>query len=400
MGKVKVESMGLSEFLAFLQGRKVAPYKGECLWGVKETQSFVNGFMDKDSSHSLGLFVFNGEYLVDGLSRAITISLILKSLGLGAPTIEKKWSKDEIFRLKENYEAVRRCVSFFERDAFLSSFLNGSSVTVLTVDDLYDAFCFFSVSTERGKALEPTDLLKAYHLCSMRKGSEEEKLSVVSRWESIGKERLLSLFKLWHPIRHWAKNETVPPFSSEDVGVFEGVEEDCGYPFAQAVKSSPFSLTDEIINGKRFFEMCFHYISLQDELNALVGEALPGTLGRVRFDIPSESCAYDSFLSLSLLMADRFGMESLPKALPVIFKFSFAPRLEDNSLSRERMDRHVLSEGSIFFVVKNALSPYDVYSYPLKDRLSGMRNVVMRKKGPVRNIDFDRDFAFWLGEGR
>lgn len=47
-------------------------------------------------------------------------------------------------------------------------------------------------------------------------------------------------------------------------------------------------------------------------------------------------------------------------------------------------------------VIRYASDVEEVLAYNLALRLDGMKNIVFRTKGPVRDIDFDRDFDIFL----
>lgn len=397
MGFIKVNKITALEFLKRQNDRKLPSFK-RYTWNEKTSEQLIediNKEVDK-SSYSLGEIVYVKDELIDGSSRLITLALIAKALGLEYPEIERRWSVDEVKRLKANNEAIKRALSFVDLDEFRRFFTNSLFLTVIELEKLEDSFSFFDDGIERGVVLDPSDILKAYHLCSMRDKSEGEKLEACAKWESIGRDRLSQLLRVWHPLYYWRRSLPAPPFSMKELSSFEGVSEDDDYPYLKRMKS--FELDSLIINGQNFFNRCFYYERLLNELLELINHRFPSLFSNIDFSLPSESSCFDLFLSLSLLMIDRFGSLSCEKALPIIFKYSFSLRLEDSSVSIDRINKHILDSESIFPTILYSLSPYDVYTYDLSTKLQDMRNIALRGSKPVRAIDFSEDFKRYINE--
>ena len=92
---------------------------------------------------------------------------------------------------------------------------------------LDEAFQLFDSSNNRGKALYPTDLLKAYHLRELT-GNEEKKLEMVELWENIKPEHIYILFSdYFYRIKQWSRNNPVEDvgFMNNDIDLFKGVSE-------------------------------------------------------------------------------------------------------------------------------------------------------------------------------
>ena len=106
-------------------------------------------------------------------------------------------------------------------------FLSNCTVQVLELANLDEAFQLFDSSNNRGKALYPTDLLKAFHLREL-KGTEERKLEMVELWENIQPSHIHTLFSEYlFRIKQWSKNKNVSDlgFSNNDIDLFKGVSE-------------------------------------------------------------------------------------------------------------------------------------------------------------------------------
>lgn len=397
MGSIRISKIRALDFLSLMKSRKLPSYKNYS-WDEKNSELLVEDINKalKSTSYMLGEVVFVSDELLDGVGRLITLSLIAKALGLAYPSICRRWTPDEARRVKSSYSMVQRALAFTDIAEFRRFFSDSLYLNMIELESIEDSFSFFDDGDARGVALEPSDILKAYHLCSMREKSEGEKLSVSAKWESIGRERLHLLLRVWHPLYFWTRALPSPAFSLKGLSSFEGVEESLAYPYVKRLKVH--ELNSEIVNGDLFFKRCFYYEKELGELLSIIEKKYPSLFDNVDFSLPSESSCFDLFLSLSLLMLDRFGPECAGKALSAIFKFSFALRLEDSSVSLDRINKFILSSESILPVILYSKSPYDVYSFDLKNRLCDMRNIAMHISGPVKAIDFDEDFKRWINE--
>jgi len=153
-----------------------------------------------------------------------------------------------------------------------------------------EAFQLFDSQNARGKALEPYDLLKAFHLREMDFDSEDDRTKCVECWETSVDNGTLKpilgnhLFK----IRKWSKNERKYDFTKDEIEEFKGISlhQKQQYPYESAMRmldgfvdnaqndkflrnlqvaqTFPFQITTPIINGKRFFEYVDFYITQRE----------------------------------------------------------------------------------------------------------------------------------------
>ncbi len=398
MGKIQVRNLCVRDFLSYQKDKKLPQFKVRYTWNERNTETLIKDINEAagKGSYSIGIAVYVRGECVDGLGRLITLSLISKALGMPYPDLERRWTARELKTLKANYLAVKRALSFSDQNQFPSFFLECTYITLVEIEEMRDSFSFFDSGSERGVSLDPADLLKAYHLCSMRECNEGEKLRVIAEWEGIGKDRLASLFSIWHPLLYWTKGVYAPPLSFQSLSAFEGIEENLDYPFVKALKSTQQSLVSCILNGKPFFERCFYYQRMKEELESIISLSFPSLMRNISSDSPSDISCFELFESLSLLMLDRFGKEAVRISLPVLFRFAFSLRLKDSSVPWDKINRHILSPQSILPSILYSMSPYDVYSYDFRKELGDMRNVAFHEKGPVKLIDWDNDFERWL----
>lgn len=193
-----------------------------------------------------------------------------------------------------------------ERDEFARFLFESCEVVVLSLPRIDEAFQMFDAQNTRGRALDPTDLLKAFHLREMESDAvpRETTLRMVALWESIKPAEISTLFaELLHPIRCWASGRPVPDggFRVSDVDQFKGVRqgdpdnehyawarpmlyaknftEDFTQENAPLVRFGaiapveyPHQILQPIINGETFFTFVAHYHRLAT-LNGMLGDA-------------------------------------------------------------------------------------------------------------------------------
>lgn len=396
MGKITVKDINIKELLSNLES--IPSYKSLYTWDGQKTSELVKDIAISKDKYPLGTVIFHKNDLVDGLSRIITFSLIFKALGYEYPNIVKSWSPEELRRIKENWRIIKKSIEGYDKESFKFALLNNAFITVITLDDLSDCFSFFDSGHERGRELDMADILKAYHLVSMRGDSEDDKISTVAKWESFKKDDLLHLFILQSMLWHYLRGEGACPLTKEHAFLFEGVEKDRDYPYVKRVLDTLYCLESPMINGKWFFDHTFHYMYLLKDVLKMTEREIPSVLKKVDLSNPSQERCFDLYLALALFAADRFG-DRTQILLKKIFKYSFAPLLEDLSVTLSKLNEHVLdSKTSLLNVIRYSSDVEEVDSYNLALMLDGMKNISFRKKGPVRDIDFENDFDMWLKE--
>jgi hypothetical protein len=281
------------------------PYK----WTEKNVIQLLEDIFEyvivKNKDYRIGNIILHSENatnnVVDGQQRLTTISLILKILesSFNDLLLNEKFkhtiSKNNIVY---NYRIINQWVSTkFGNDEskktdFKAKILNKCEFVLFTVFHQDEAFQLFDSQNARGKALEPYDLLKAFHLREMDFDSEEDRTRCVDRWETSVENGTLKpilgnhLFK----IRKWSKNEWKYDFTKDEIDEFKGISlhQKQQYPYESAMRmldgfvdnaqndkflrnlqvaqTFPFQITMPIINGKRFFEYVDFYIIQREKL--------------------------------------------------------------------------------------------------------------------------------------
>lgn len=212
----------------------------------------------------------NGEYeIVDGQQRILSFLLLKLFLApnfecrlLGTNFTNKVTQKN----LHDNFTTIREW--FASADANSTKVFNLAlqeilEVVVIIVNKIEEAFQLFDSQNTRGRALYPHDLLKAYHLREIH--DKYEMQQAVVKWESKKPEQIRELFDLYlYPLWNWAKRRKCGNFTTSNIDVYKGIEEDTGYTYARrANKAMPyFLLTEPFISGSDFFEMVDHYMQM------------------------------------------------------------------------------------------------------------------------------------------
>ncbi|WP_149814624.1 DUF262 domain-containing protein [Serinicoccus marinus] len=286
------------------------PYK----WTVRNVAQLID---DVDTfrtygQYRLGTLILHRDArgnlnIVDGQQRFTTFCLIALYLAkhtsadvpdtsaAALPDVGLEISKANV---QDNYTYVSE--SFGSRRGDLSHwaefFLDSCEVVVLTVNHIDEAFQMFDSQNTRGRALYPTDLLKAFHIreMSLEHASPQLRLAMVRLWEEIPPESIHQLFSDYlYKIKRWANGQDVPQqgFSSEHVELFKGIKEAdpsneknrWARPFLYAKNYTddytqenstlirygalsgveyPFQIDHPVLNGETFFLMVRHYYDL------------------------------------------------------------------------------------------------------------------------------------------
>src|SRR5699024_4475503 len=168
--------------------------------------------------------------IVDGQQRYLTFGLIMLALSTRADELAREVSEVLLARMKnieiprrragrsgknlrQNFKHIQQALTEWssnQLNTFTEFFLKECSVVVLEVFDLDAAFQLFDSQNTRGKALFPTDLLKAHHLreFSQTSKSREAILETVQKWDALEPEEIEHLFAaVLFPIKRWTSNQ-------------------------------------------------------------------------------------------------------------------------------------------------------------------------------------------------
>ena len=391
------------------------PYK----WNRKHIRNLFYDLRDAmgKKEYQIGSVILheNDEYLdndgrldiVDGQQRLISISLFLHLLDdlenyKGAKQLLSSAVFGELscYHASENYnewENLTQLVGENHAKDICNFLLENCSVSVITMpqERLSEAFQLFDSQNNRGKSLEPHDLLKAYHL--RKQDSEDEK--IVEKWEKFVEDKDLSLKELFDKhlfrMRRWSRGETgltnkrygsYLRFTEDFIDDFKGVDLNQNFPYLELyrhIENLPMSITMPIIDGSKFFEYIEsahetikeHKDFLNDELgfsDEPEGEeknlAYPeGMLNIYNSSKGRYLKCHNIFLNICLLFADRFGKDELSKEIvETLFIWSYYPRVKSKAIYDATVGNYVAGGRfrqkevqKLFQLLSHAVTPND-----------------------------------------
>lgn len=255
------------------------PYK----WNRKHIRNLFYDLRDamEKKEYQVGSVILhdNNGYLdiVDGQQRLISISLFLHLLEKlenyeGAnQLLGAEFGEISCYHASENYnewENLAQLVGSNQAKGICEFLLENCSISCIVMPEerLSEAFQLFDSQNNRGKSLEPHDLLKAYHL--RQQDSEDEK--IVEKWEQFVEDNDLSLKDLFDKhlfrMRRWSRGETgltnkrygsYLRFTESFIDDFKGVDLSQNFPYLELyrhIENFPMSITMPIIDGSKFFK--------------------------------------------------------------------------------------------------------------------------------------------------
>ena len=403
------------------------PYK----WTEKNVIQLLEDIFEyvivKNKNYRIGNIILHCENrtnnVVDGQQRLTTISLILKKLenSFNDLLINEKFkhniSKNNIVY---NYRIINQWISTkFGNDEskkkdFKTKILNKCEFVLFTVFHQDEAFQLFDSQNARGKALEPYDLLKAFHLREMDFDSEEDRTKCVDSWETSVDNGTLKpilgnhLFK----IRKWSKNERKYDFTKDEIEEFKGISlhQKQQYPYESALRmldgfvensqndkflrnlqvaqTFPFQITSPIINGKRFFEYVDFYIYQREKLFDLDKEDF------IRAEMPEfakfhkEYCygyygwwrsgdekVRNVYENILIAFIDKFGyVDDFENFYKALYKLTYFIRCKNKRITVETIMNSTAQQ--VFRIINDSVSPDTFKNYQYKTYNIDTNNLV------------------------
>lgn len=425
------------------------PYK----WTLRNADQLLGDiwrFRDSDA-YRLGTVILHGRDIVDGQQRYLTLALLLLALldetdrdragraerfealrGLTMPTHGMRVTQ---VNLQENFQHFRQMLRTWppeDREELLDRVLDRCEVVVLRLSELDAAFQMFDSQNTRGRALFPTDLLKAFHIREMGGPTVSGGLrgEMVALWESIPPESINALFSDYlFRIRRWSNGQNVPSqgFATRHVDMFKGIREgdaanalnrwSMPYLYAKNFTDDfeaendtlirygalrkveyPFQIDQPVINGETFFELVSHYYRLglaiglfpDDSLAPIEGDKAPFAPGTMK-ELADLRGSLDQFRKdrrfdfvvnliecLVMYYLDRFDGQNLSRALRVFLRSAMGLRAEMQQLQWITVDHYALGRHprgallaeNLFDEIRQALRPSDFLLRPLTPKPS------------------------------
>ena len=292
--------------------------------------------------------------VVDGQQRII--SLLLMKLVLEDKvecTILRKGFSSRITQrnIRDNYIFVKEYFSLRKeaREKFIEAFEKILEVVVVCVEKISEAFQLFDSQNNRGKSLDPHDLLKAYHLREMKNDMYEMKHAVI-KWEAQNVLEIRELFDGYlFPVWNWSRCIKSKPFTEKEIDTYKGVEETSTYTYAKRVnKAMPyFQITEPFVAGRDFFEMVDYYIRLIRDIKAEMGENTYSDIREVLENKKHNSTGFlyakNLFYCALLFYYDKFHNfdELIVKKL---FTWAFMIRVDMQLLGKDTINKYAVGD--------------------------------------------------------
>jgi len=368
MGMIKFSVKSISDVLQN-SSLKIPEYQRPYKW---ERRHIRNLFYDireaidnKKSEYRIGSIILHNKNaanidIVDGQQRLISISLLLycidkDDLPEGAKNLLKgSYIGISQIHAKENFEEWRYLCSLVSKkdiDVIINFIKNRCKVSVIEMPSecLAEAFQLFDSQNNRGKALEPHDLLKAYHLRAIENPSER----TVENWERFVDDKELSLRDLFDKhlfrIRRWVNGDTglnqkkygsELKFTERFIDDFKGVSiQNTSYPYLKLYQelhkngiAFPNSICMPIINGNAFFNFIeFSYALFKNYFyeNSIVDNFVSNEIKDLVYSKKSKySRNINLYVNLLATFIDRFGTDKLDReTCEKVFVWAFYPRV-------------------------------------------------------------------------
>ena len=292
--------------------------------------------------------------IVDGQQRLISISLLLHLLDYvnnyegATQLLSTEFGELSCYHASENYnewQNLTRLVGEKQTKNICEFLLEKCSISCIIMPEerLAEAFQLFDSQNNRGKSLEPHDLLKAYHL--RQQDSEDEK--IVEKWEQFVEDNDLSLKDLFDKhlfrMRRWSRGETgltnkrygsYLRFTEDFIDDFKGVDLSKDFPYLELyrhIENFPMSITMPIIDGSKFFEYIESvHQTIRDHIDFLnkqlgmsnnpeskqnVSDYPDGMLKIYNSSKGRYLKCHNLFLNICSLFAERFGKDELSKEI-------------------------------------------------------------------------------------
>ena len=395
------------------EGLRIPSYQRPYKWNRKHIRNLFYDLRDAmgKKEYQIGSVILheNDGYLdiVDGQQRLISISLFLHLLdslenykGANQLLSAEEFGELSCYHASENYnewENLTQLVGENQSKDICNFLLENCSVSVITMpqERLSEAFQLFDSQNNRGKSLEPHDLLKAYHL--RKQYSEDEK--IVEKWEQFVEDKDLSLKELFDKhlfrMRRWSRGETgltnkrygsYLRFTEDFIDDFKGVDLNQNFPYLELyrhIEKLPMSISMPIIDGSKFFEyiesahetikehkdflneeLGFSDIPEGEEKNLVYPE---GMLNIYNSSKGRYLKCHNIFLNICSLFADRFGKDELSKEIvETLFIWSYYPRVKSKAIYDATVGKYAAGGSfrqketqKLFQLLSHAVTPND-----------------------------------------
>ena len=350
----------------------IPPYQRPYKWSIRNMEELLsdisNAITDSKKysvfKYRIGTVILHNDgnelNIVDGQQRIISLNLLNLYLDnkFKCSVMNKQFTnKISQTNIHTNFMFVWEWFSLkpdTEKTKFLEAMSNVLEVVVIQVDEISEAFQLFDSQNTRGKALEPHDLLKAYHLREMR-NYPNKMAPAVTKWEAKDTKKIHDLFDLYlFPVWNWSKGYKSRSFTTKEIDTYKGIVENSPYSYAKrAGKAMPyFQITEPFIAGNDFFEMVDHYMNLLDEVQTEIDRnAKFKALSHILEQTPNSvgfKYAKNLFYCALLMYYDKFHIFD-NMAVKKIFTWALMIRVDMRNLGFGSINKYAIGEANGMF---------------------------------------------------
>ena len=309
--------------------------------------------------------------IVDGQQRIISFILLMLCLhtDFSCPLLKNSYFSNKITQanIHNNFITARDYISKDTSYAkrMPSALKNTIEVVLICVEKVNEAFQLFDSQNTRGRALDPHDLLKAYHLREMREYPYEMR-SAVMKWESVNAKEIRELFSLYlFPIKNWSMGKKSYPFTSKDIDCYKGISESSPYTYAKRANNAMpfFQITAPFISGGNFFDMVSHYLGLLSNVKEEIRtnsnfDVINSVIENREYISAGFSYATNLFYCALLCYYDKFRNFDI-RSVKKLFTWAFMLRVDLENLGFDSINKYAIGEEGRY---SNAIKLFSIIS--------------------------------------
>lgn len=339
----------------------IPDYQRPYTWGIEQVKILLKDISEQvnknDQKYLLGSLILhknneNKFNIVDGQQRLTTLALILKVLcginqercneyKMGNFLGEIKYSHNESkYHIKENYEYIKTYFeSYNEKYKFLTYLLDNIEFICVLAPSEDDAFLFFDSANSKGKALKSYDLIKAFHLHSLKKRQKNYAMF----FENLAKDekKITILFdELLAPARAWLKHKSI------NANKIEAYDEFCKEFFSDKFLYSRENLgiLNSFANGDDFFKYLYKY-------NKYFNKAIKQNEIYESLNIDTFLYCRSIYIIASMIYFSKFPNGNSDYFLLLLARAAFGPRFYNVNITRSIQRDYALEFLKIVYFV-------------------------------------------------
>lgn len=388
--KKKLLELDILNIRDFFNEKKlnIPHYQRPYRWNYKTANVLLNDIIEaKDKNiekYRLGTVILHKDNeeqynIVDGQQRLTTLSILMYCIDEKLNPNEEiklllntKYSDLSYKSININYNFYKKRINDFnknELENIKKYILNNCEIVKIITDSEQEAFQFFDSQNNRGKGLNPHDLLKSYHLREMNNMDIQNKTDLINKWEDYNQNELTNLFETYlYPILRWYKKRDGLNFSDKKIQIFKGIKEENTKNYAIYHKASnlfieqfnkngncdlldidklnQYQLTQPIIAGKRFFYYVLHYANLLKDVEKKMEDFNAKHSGNI-FPTKRYGDRYikELYENILLFFADRFSLNSINDCImKKIYVYCYSLRLSMEKIGLNTVNNYAIGE--------------------------------------------------------